>query len=917
MGNQLGQSWTLDKAGVVGGVKAGDQLGVGSQRTASIHLSLVANFPVTFKERGLLSGSTWNVTLHGVTESGLAGKAITFSEPNGTYSYTLTGPHGYQLLSPEATGTVTVNGNPNTVVVSSIVVGFGPYGVAYDASNKYLYVANPYSNNVSVINGVTNKVVSSIKVGTTPYGVAYDASNGYLYVTNYNSNNVSVINGVTNKVMASSIGAGNNPWGIVYDPSNGYLYVANSYSCNVSVINGVTNKVVSSITVGSGPREITYDPSNGYLYVVNDVSCNVTVINGATDTVAVSSITVGSYPVGIAYDASNGYLYVTNYGSDSVTVINGATNTVVVSSITVGAYPWGIAYDSSNGYLYVTNSGSNNVTVINGATNTVVVSSITVGASPYGIAYDASNGYLYVTNYCSDSVTVINGNGLQVTVWALLYHVIFTETGLPAGTTWYVNISNGISSGAITGTSHSFSLINGTYSYSIATVNKSWHSNGSSFTVNGPSAPQSITFSLVKYAVTFTETGLPSGITWYVNIIGHDSGAITGSTYFVMLTNGTYAYTIQANNKIYEPSPSSGSVSVNGGPKSVSVTFSLVKYAVTFTETGLPSGTEWFVNLSNGQSLSSTTSTISFTEINGTYTYKVVTPNKIYEPSPSSGSVSVNGVTKSVSVTFTLVKYTVTFTETGLPAGITWYVNITGHDSGAITGSTYSVMLTNGTYAYTIQTNNMIYEPSSFSGSVPVNSGPKSVSVTFTLVKYTVTFTETGLPAGITWYVNSTGLHGHASAPSNISFSLKNGTYVFTETNLGRYYTTIYSFTVNVSGKKITETVDYSHWAYITGTISPNNATLTINGKAVSISSSGTFNVSVENGTYHAVASLTGYHSYYSNFTLTAGKMKNLSITLKSNSKPSTIPTAEIYAIVGAIIAIVVIVGAIAYVKRK
>ena len=149
------------------------------------------------------------------------------------------------------------------------------------------------------------------------------------------------------------------------------------------------------------------------------------------------------------------------------------------------------------------------------------------------------------------------------------------------------------------------------------------------------------------------------------------------------------------------------------------------------------------------------------------------------------------------------------------------------------------------------------------------------------------------------------------------TFSLKNGTYVFTETNLGRYYTTIYSFTVNVSGKKITETVDYSHWAYITGTISPNNATLTINGKAVSISSSGTFNVSVENGTYHAVASLTGYHSYYSNFTLTAGKMKNLSITLKSNSKPSTIPTAEIYAIVGAIIAIVVIVGAIAYVKRK
>ncbi|MHB1622959.1 MAG: thermopsin family protease [Cuniculiplasma sp.] len=261
--------------------------------------------------------------------------------------------------------------------------------------------------------------------------------------------------------------------------------------------------------------------------------------------------------------------------------------------------------------------------------------------------------------------------------------------------------------------------------------------------------------------------------------------------------------------------------------------------------------------------------------------------------------------------------YTVTFTETGLPAGTTWYVNGTGLDSGPITGSTYSVMLTNGTYAYTIQTNNKIYEPSPSSGSVTVNGGSKSVPITFSQVKYAVTFTETGLPAGTTWYVNGTGMHGHASAPSNISFSLNNGTYAFTVTNLGSYYTTTYSFTVNVSGKKITETVDYYHWAYITGTISPNNATLTINGKAVSISSSGTFNVSVETGTYHVVASLTGYQSYYNNFTLTAGNMKNLSITVEQNSKPSTISTAEIYAIVGAVIAIVVIVGAIMFFRRK
>ena len=182
---------------------------------------------------------------------------------------------------------------------------------------------------------------------------------------------------------------------------------------------------------------------------------------------------------------------------------------------------------------------------------------------------------------------------------------------------------------------------------------------------------------------------------------------------------------------------------------------------------------------------------------------------------------------------------------------------------------------------------------------------------------YSVVFYESGLPSGIAWYVNGTGISGHAGANSNISFKLVNGTYEFTVTNLSRYYTTTSSFTVTLAGQNITETVDYYRWAYITGTISPGNATLTINGKAVTLSSSGTFNVSVVNGTYQVAASLSGYNSYYNNFTLNSGNTKNLSINLNLISKPSIISTTEIYAIFGAIVAIGSIVGFIVYIKRK
>ncbi len=326
------------------------------------------------------------------------------------------------------------------------------------------------------------------------------------------------------------------------------------------------------------------------------------------------------------------------------------------------------------------------------------------------------------------------------------------------------------------------------------------------------------------------------------------------------------------NNSIY--------VTVNQNIQEEAIYVKSPSYPVSLAESGLPSGTEWYLNLSNGQSFSSVTSTISLNETNGSYSYTIATSDKDYSPSPSSGSFTVNGASVPVSVTFSPVLYKVTFTETGLPSGTTWYVNLTGFNgtnmnSGQITGTTYSVNLPNGTYTFTIATSDKIYSPSPPSGSFTVNGSTVSKSATFSKVTYKVTFTESGLPTGITWYVNETTASYHAISPADISFMLSNGTYTFTVTNLTSYYTTTPLFSFTVNGNNVTETVHYYHWAYITGTMSPGNATLMINGIAVSVSS-GHFNVSVANGSYHVVASESGYSTYYNNFTLNAGSLKNL-----------------------------------------
>ncbi|MEM4100990.1 MAG: hypothetical protein QXI08_06045, partial [Thermoplasmata archaeon] len=75
-------------------------------------------------------------------------------------------------------------------------------------------------------------------------------------------------------------------------------------------------------------------------------------------------------------------------------------------------------------------------------------------------------------------------------------------------------------------------------------------------------------------------------------------------------------------------------------------------YTVTFTESGLPSGTSWSVTF-NGNTKSSTTNTISFTGIaNGTYSYSVGAVSG-YTASPSSGTITVNGANVNQAITFT------------------------------------------------------------------------------------------------------------------------------------------------------------------------------------------------------------------------------------------------------------------------
>ena len=79
------------------------------------------------------------------------------------------------------------------------------------------------------------------------------------------------------------------------------------------------------------------------------------------------------------------------------------------------------------------------------------------------------------------------------------------------------------------------------------------------------------------------------------------------------------------------------------------------QYTITFTESGLPSGTSWSVTFNN-QTQTSSTDSITFTSPNGTYNYTIGSVSG-YSSLPSSGTVTVNNANEIINISFIILSY--------------------------------------------------------------------------------------------------------------------------------------------------------------------------------------------------------------------------------------------------------------------
>ena len=556
------------------------------------------------------------------------------------------------------------------------------------------------SSDIVVIDPFTGQVISALGASSDVSDIEFDSSNGDLYAVNAISSYITTISSASDDVI-SNVTLGFHPNHIAFNPSTGLIYITPSIESeiitsllpkfdNVTVMDPSLGSEVSQLEVGWGTEGIVFDALNSRFYAANSGSGTISVIS--TQRAYTVSFNVSGIPrefgwfVNVTGIPSSGRILGDSYSLD---LPNGTYDFAVASSnksYRPDPYSGSFSIDGSSISLSIPfsevlyqvlfneeglPSGMNWTVILSGSSNTSASSSIGFKEPNGTFNYSISTvqGFHAIQSYGKvgvDGKTVTESVSFKRTV----YPVIFAESGLPSGAGWSVTL-NGTSLSSNT-TSILFTVTNGTYSYSVGYVPGYRASNTTgTAVVNGSSVTVSVNFTLTDYPLTVVANGLPNGTNWYVTLAqsfnhrtflkeispnsSYETVSPNSSEFTFLVPNGTYAFSITWNiwPAPYLPSVTQGFLSVNGSGVKEILNFSRA-YLLLFNESGLPIFTVPNIAIENNSDFYLYPNSFYqslFLVLNGTYSYSIGSIDGFY-PSPSNGTISVNGSNVFLSVEF-------------------------------------------------------------------------------------------------------------------------------------------------------------------------------------------------------------------------------------------------------------------------
>lgn len=371
---------------------------------------------------------------------------------------------------------------------------YEPGGLALDLTNNLLYFAEQDGNKIRMLN-MSNNIVSTLAgTGTagdsgenglaslaklsSPSGIALDAQNNVLFLADRLNNKIKMVNLAT-KVITTVVGTGSStfngdgllgpgtnifsPRSLSYDIATSNLYFID-LNCRIRAYNRasvIVSTIVGTGVCGSGgdnglataaqvstPQGLYFDAPNNMLYIGDDKLRRVNMTTGIITTYAGSSTTGYSGDGGTALGATFFFIYgmlvhsnmntlfLCDGNNFAIRVINLQTNIVqtiagprlfenyAIAPNTNFFYPNGLDFDKNRNVLYIGDQLSSRIRMYNATSNEVttiagiapvyaasvenVVATTTRINRPSSVLIDSSNNMLYFADLQNFRIKQIN-----------------------------------------------------------------------------------------------------------------------------------------------------------------------------------------------------------------------------------------------------------------------------------------------------------------------------------------------------------------------------------------------------------------------------------------------------------------------------------------------------------------------------
>ena len=191
-----------------------------------------------------------------------------------------------------------------------VEIGSDPRGMVVDAARGRIYVANSWTNDVSIIDSVALELIQNVSVGLRPFDLAV-GDEGQVYVVNEGSANVAVLEAESYR-LECAIPLAMLPGTMAVQPDTGLLYVASASTNSVLVVQDL--QVISEVQTGLHPWDVALGADGRTLAVLNYVGGDLVLVSTETGQVLTRAM-VGRLPRGLAFAPDLGEL-LAQYGDD-------------------------------------------------------------------------------------------------------------------------------------------------------------------------------------------------------------------------------------------------------------------------------------------------------------------------------------------------------------------------------------------------------------------------------------------------------------------------------------------------------------------------------------------------------------------------------------------------------------------------